>query len=226
MSDRRSSDLEAVLLRAARSEAPAAGARSRALAAALSTLSSTPAPASAPASATSNTANGSSTSRILLFGGTVCIGVCTLVLVISSGASDVPVTRDPVRAATGAASTATLVISDVPSATVSPTTSASATAVPIASTSHVTTEGTSEIDLVVSAKRSLAAGAPHEALRSLDLHTARYPQGALAEEAEELRVEALVADNNPEGARAVGKAYLARHPHGAYARRITSLIEP
>jgi hypothetical protein len=46
----------------------------------------------------------------------------------------------------------------------------------------------------------------------------------MAVEATVLRIEALAASGNQEAARKAGRAFLARHPKGPYAQRVSSLI--
>jgi hypothetical protein len=74
------------------------------------------------------------------------------------------------------------------------------------------------------ARRALADGDSRGALHALDDYEARYPHGVLAEEAEVVRVEALVAAGDHEGAARVGARFLASHPNSPHASRVRALL--
>jgi outer membrane protein assembly factor BamD (BamD/ComL family) len=70
-----------------------------------------------------------------------------------------------------------------------------------------------------SARRELAGGRAGAALATLDRYEREHAAGELRPEATALRVEALAASGDAAGARALGQAFLARHPaHPAAAR--------
>jgi hypothetical protein len=82
-----------------------------------------------------------------------------------------------------------------------------------------------EISMVVRAKREIAQKHPADASATLDRHDALFPHGALSEEVEALRVEALSEESDAAGAHAAAARYLSRHPNGAYARRVQAVVD-
>jgi outer membrane protein assembly factor BamD (BamD/ComL family) len=62
------------------------------------------------------------------------------------------------------------------------------------------------------------------ALRALDEHRSRFPGGALTEEAEVARVEALLQAGNASDATSHARAFLKTHPGSAYERRVRALL--
>jgi hypothetical protein len=83
---------------------------------------------------------------------------------------------------------------------------------------------TAEIASLDLARSALADGDAKRALRNLDAHDHDFPNGALAQEAVMLRIEALVATGDMNGARAVGHRFLVGHPDSAHADRIRTLL--
>jgi hypothetical protein len=81
-----------------------------------------------------------------------------------------------------------------------------------------------EVSLLDHARRALAGGDPPGALRQLDAFDARFPRGSLAEEAEVLRVEALLAEDDRASATKVAARFLAAHPTSPHAARIRALL--
>ena len=59
----------------------------------------------------------------------------------------------------------------------------------------------------------------------LDEYARTFPKGRLGTEATMLRIEARVGRGDRDGAARLGKALLARHPRGPYAKRVRSLID-
>jgi hypothetical protein len=71
--------------------------------------------------------------------------------------------------------------------------------------------------------RSELAIAPTAALRQLDIHADRFPNGQLAEERDLLRVRAHVAAGDDAAARAAARAFLEAHPHSIHRTEVDSL---
>jgi hypothetical protein len=74
------------------------------------------------------------------------------------------------------------------------------------------------------ARRTLASGDPPDALRQLDDYAARFPHGALVQEAEALRIESLLAANDRPAAAQAGARFLASHPGSPLAARVHALV--
>jgi hypothetical protein len=74
------------------------------------------------------------------------------------------------------------------------------------------------------ARRALSDGDPAAALRELDEDEARFPRGALAEEAEVLRVESLLAAGDRAAAARTGARFLAAHPASPHSARVRTLL--
>jgi hypothetical protein len=81
-----------------------------------------------------------------------------------------------------------------------------------------------ELALLDQVRRALARGDYPTALTTLDDHTRRFPKRLLSSEATVLRIETLVKSGELAQAARLGKSFLARHPNGPYAKRVSSLI--
>lgn len=81
-----------------------------------------------------------------------------------------------------------------------------------------------ELGALDGARRALLNHDASGALRLLDAYERRFPKRRLNTEASVLRIEALAARGDRDSAARMGKAFLARHPNGPYARRVSSLI--
>jgi hypothetical protein len=81
-----------------------------------------------------------------------------------------------------------------------------------------------EVSLLDQARRALAGGDAPGALRRLDAFDAHFPHGALIEEAEVLRVESLLAEDDRASAAKVGARFLASHPSSPHAARVRALL--
>ena len=81
-----------------------------------------------------------------------------------------------------------------------------------------------EILLVDGARAALAEGAPARALRLVQRYTVRFPHGALAPEAQALRIEALAASGQPARARALARAFITEHPGSPLTERMARLL--
>jgi hypothetical protein len=76
------------------------------------------------------------------------------------------------------------------------------------------------------ARAALAASRPATALSALDAYAAAFPRGAMAPEADVLRIEALVKAGDRAAAMRLADAFLAREGQGPYVERIRSLLAP
>jgi hypothetical protein len=81
-----------------------------------------------------------------------------------------------------------------------------------------------ELALVAEAQARLRAGDGQGAVAALDRHLRVYPDGALAEEVQLLRVRTFIATGDPRGARKTGEAFLQRHPSSPLVARFRSLM--
>ena len=76
------------------------------------------------------------------------------------------------------------------------------------------------------ARTALASGDGATALREIAACEARYPRGALVEEAEVLRIEALLAEGDRAAAARLGARFLSAHPKSPHAVHVRSLVAP
>ena len=76
------------------------------------------------------------------------------------------------------------------------------------------------------ARAALASGDGAAALREIAACEARYPRGALFEEAEVLRIEALLAEGDRSAAGRAGARFLAAHPSSPHAAHVRALVAP
>ena len=74
------------------------------------------------------------------------------------------------------------------------------------------------------ARRAIEAGDPATALHLLDDYRATYPEGTLSQEAELLRIEALLAGGQRAAAESLATRFIAAHPSSPHARRIRELV--
>jgi TolA-binding protein len=81
-----------------------------------------------------------------------------------------------------------------------------------------------ELALLADAHERLRGGDAWGALAALDRHLRLYPNGALAEEAELLRVRAFIAKGDSRTARKAGETFLQRHPSSPLVARFRSLM--
>ena len=82
----------------------------------------------------------------------------------------------------------------------------------------------SEIAAVDLARGQAASGDWAGALRSLDAHNRRYPNGVLSEEADLLRLEAVAAERENAVAALLAQRFLVRHPASVHAETVRSLL--
>jgi hypothetical protein len=83
---------------------------------------------------------------------------------------------------------------------------------------------TEELPYIDRARRSLAEGEPADAIVSLNAYELRFIHPRLAEEAQVLRIEALVRLGKTEPARSVAERFLRADPASPYAKRVQSLL--
>jgi outer membrane protein assembly factor BamD (BamD/ComL family) len=76
------------------------------------------------------------------------------------------------------------------------------------------------------ARSALRDGNSIEALRLVDDYEARYPAGAFLQEAEAVRIEALIKQGDSSGAQAAATRFLTRYPSSPHAARIRALAGP
>ena len=76
------------------------------------------------------------------------------------------------------------------------------------------------------ARAALASGDAATALHEIAACEARYPRGALVEEAEVLRIEALLAEGDRAAAARVGARFLSAHPSSPHAAHVRALVAP
>jgi hypothetical protein len=81
-----------------------------------------------------------------------------------------------------------------------------------------------EIAVIDVARTALSQHRPESALSALDRYDAEFPRGGLALEASYLRVEALLALGDRDGANRLASRVLAAHPESVYAKRIRELL--
>ncbi len=81
-----------------------------------------------------------------------------------------------------------------------------------------------EIALLDRARSALAAGNAARALELVNDYEARFPEGSFVEEAEVLRVEAMLRAGDNAGATRVGTRFLSAHPASAHAARVRTLL--
>jgi hypothetical protein len=82
-----------------------------------------------------------------------------------------------------------------------------------------------EVTALDRARRAMTDGDAAGALRRLDDYEARFAHGALFEEAEVLRIEALLAEGDRGTASRVANRFLAAHPSSPHAARVRALLE-
>jgi hypothetical protein len=113
---------------------------------------------------------------------------------------------------------------DLPSA---PESAASTHAVARAATSGPRTEGTlaEEIAAFDRARGALEGGQADRALSLIDDYETRFPNGTFGQEAEVLRVKALVHAGDRAGASRAGQRFLAAHPTSPHAARVRAILE-
>lgn len=77
-----------------------------------------------------------------------------------------------------------------------------------------------ELELLREAGAALRAGAPEAAIERLEDHRKRFPRGALVQEREALRVDALCAGGDAARGRRLAEDFLARWPRSPHRGRV------
>jgi hypothetical protein len=81
-----------------------------------------------------------------------------------------------------------------------------------------------QLAMIDGARGALKRGDAGSALRTLDAYDRRFPDGALAQEATVVRVQALLAAKDRAGAEAVERRLLTAHPVSPYSTRIRAMM--
>ena len=81
-----------------------------------------------------------------------------------------------------------------------------------------------EVAAIKSAKAALASGNASQSLHELDSYRAHFPHGRLAQEANIVRIEALLKSGNVSAANALADRFLAANTGSPYAARVHTLI--
>jgi TolA-binding protein len=74
------------------------------------------------------------------------------------------------------------------------------------------------------ARGALNAGDSPRARRLVDAYEAEYPDGAFTQEAEVVRIDALIREGNRDGAERVAKRFFAAYPRSPHAARVRGLL--
>lgn len=82
-----------------------------------------------------------------------------------------------------------------------------------------------EVATLDRARAALVRGEQHTALAVLTGYQRDYPSGVLQQEATVLRIQALMAARDQEGARSAAAAFLRSHPQSPHARRLQVLLK-
>lgn len=74
------------------------------------------------------------------------------------------------------------------------------------------------------ARAALGSGDLSRAKKLVDAYESEYPGGAFTQEAEVVRIDALVHEGNHDGAERAGKHFLAAYPKSPHAGRVRALL--
>jgi hypothetical protein len=83
----------------------------------------------------------------------------------------------------------------------------------------------SELAMLERARALVEADRPSDALAALAAYDATFPRGLRAQEAEALRIDALVRAGDRPDAEAHARAFLASHPQSPHAPRVRALLD-
>jgi outer membrane protein assembly factor BamD (BamD/ComL family) len=84
----------------------------------------------------------------------------------------------------------------------------------------------SQVAALDRARSALRAGDGARARRLVDDYEARYPSGAFVQEAEIVRIEALLAQGDRPAAQTAAGRFLAQYPSSPHASRVRALVAP
>jgi hypothetical protein len=227
-------DVERRLLRAARTGAPA-GARQRALVAASSALAASSLTAGGAAAGGAAKAGTAAILKWLGIAGVTGTAALAGAIMLGEPREHAPSSRrsiettmtasappSPATATTAAAVNPAPTASTVAAAPSTPAAPVAPPPKPVAS-GPVSTTAT-EVVALDETRQALTEGAPARALSILDRYAARFPRGAMAQEAAVLRIEALVRAGDVASARRAAASFCAAHPDSPYVARVQSLI--
>ena len=222
-------DLEATLLRAARSRAPEA-ARQRAIVAATAALAASGVAAGTATAAGPLVKGALATTIHWVSIGVLGAGAVGAAVVLTRQSDSRPRVSAPgVTASVSAAvprATAAAVATSVqvvPTAASTASASSSASMAPAPAPSS-TASIAAELALLDRARAVLSSGDAPRALSILDDYGSRFPHASMTTEATVLRIEALVQAGDIPAARRVAEPFLAAHPQSPYSDRIRSLL--
>ena len=252
LSDEPGSALEVALLRSARNDAATPHARARMLVT-LGLATSAAATATTVTTATTASAAGASVatagaaSASVVKGALVAKVVVGMMIVSAMGVGAVAYARwiehagKPHVAVAGRAERPSPKAIDTIEAVAAPSANASVASVVVIGTSRASASKAApsvataaakstdvslrrELALLEAARSSLTAGNASAALVSLDAHDREFPKGALREEAEVMRIDALARVGNATAARALGESYLKAHPGSPGVKRVREVL--
>jgi outer membrane protein assembly factor BamD (BamD/ComL family) len=96
----------------------------------------------------------------------------------------------------------------------------------VGASSHVESRSlAAEVAVLDRARGELASGDANGAIATLEHHAAEFPAGALAAEAELLRIQATDARGDHAGAKALATSFLARFPSSPLAPRVRAILD-
>jgi hypothetical protein len=81
-----------------------------------------------------------------------------------------------------------------------------------------------EIELITRAREALTRGDTGACIAAVNLHDREFPNGRFGPEATVMRIEALAAAGDREGARARAEDFLGKNPSSLYEPRVRSLL--
>jgi hypothetical protein len=82
-----------------------------------------------------------------------------------------------------------------------------------------------QIAAIDAARTALAAGDPSGAVRLASQYEARFPRGSFWQEAEVIRIDAMLRSGDRASAEAAARRFVAAHPTSPHAARLRALLE-
>jgi hypothetical protein len=83
-----------------------------------------------------------------------------------------------------------------------------------------------EVAMVAEARQAEATGNPASAIQLLDAYDLKYPNGSLARESTEIRIQALIQEGNRPAAERLAARFIASHPSSLDVRNIRRALDP